>query len=296
MTRSRDKKYAYCAAIFSAVLMGSLGLVVRSISADASIIAFARMGLGCVFLLGFLGLTRSLHALKVAMSPCLMASGLSIGFCVWFYIQAMAHTSLANAVFLLYLGPIFAVGFAYFVLRETIALCNGLLMSLAFLGFLFVLRFGFSFSGEGALGYVYGVLSALSYALVIITNRKIPARVPPLGRAFYQLLIAALSLIPFLAGHEFDVSLEDLPWLLAAGFFQGFLGLTFMIFAIRHLTAYEFGILSYLEPVIATLIGVMIYAEPMSPLQAVGGSLILLSGLAQIWASPANRSPATRSP
>jgi len=296
MTRSRDKKCAYCAAILAAVLMGALGLVVRSTAVDASIIAFARMSLGFVFLLGYLGLTRNLQALKVAMSPYLVVSGLSIGFCVLFYIQAMAHTSLANAVFLLYLGPLFAVGMAYFVLRETIALCNGLLMSLAFLGCLFVLRFDFSFSGEDALGCAYGVLSALGYALIIITNRKIPAQVPPLSRAFYQLLIAALSLIPFLAGHEFHVSLEDLPWLLAAGFFQGFLGLTFMIFAIRHLTAYEFGILSYLEPVIATLIGVMIYAEPMSPLQAVGGSLILLSGLAQIWISPASRSPATRSP
>jgi drug/metabolite transporter (DMT)-like permease len=88
--------------------------------------------------------------------------------------------------------------------------------------------------------------------------------------------------------------LEDLPWLLAAGFFQGFLGLTFMIFAIRHLTVYEFGILSYLEPVTATLIGVMIYAEPMSPLQAVGGSLILLSGLAQIWLTQSDHSPPTR--
>jgi drug/metabolite transporter (DMT)-like permease len=294
MASTRNKRYAYGAAFFAAVLMGSLGIFVRNISADAIIIAFARLSFGFMFLFGFLILTRNLRAIKVSISPFLLASGLLIGLCVWFYIKAMVHTSLANAVILLYLGPLLAVGFAYFVLRESIALFSRLLMSLAFVGCLFLVQFDFSFSSADALGYVYGLLSGLCYALIIITNRKIPAQVSPLGRSFYQLLIAALSLIPFLVGHEFHMRLEDLPWLLAAGFFQGFLGLTFMIFAIRHLTAYEFGILSYLEPVTATLIGVMIYTEPMSPIQAVGGSLILLSGLAQIWLTQTDHSPPTR--
>jgi len=38
-----------------------------------------------------------------------------------------------------------------------------------------------------------------------------------------------------------------------------------------------------LEPVTATLIGVTIYAEPLTPLQALGGGLIVLSGIVQIW-------------
>ena len=290
MLRTRDKGFAYGAAISAAVLMGSLGIFVRNISADGMIIAFARLSLGFIFLLGYLGLNRNLRVAKVSFSPYLVASGLSMGLCVWSYIKAIAHTSLANAVFLLYLGPLLAAGFAYFLLREKIALPSILLMSLAFVGCLFVLQFDFSLSRANALGYIYGLLSAFCYALIIITNRKIPAQVSPLGRSFYQLLIAALSLSPFLAGHNIHLSFQDLPWLLAVGFFQGFLGLTLMIFAIRHLTAYEYGILSYLEPVTASLIGVVIYAEPMSLRQALGGSLIILSGLAQLWVAQPNQS------
>ena len=47
--------------------------------------------------------------------------------------------------------------------------------------------------------------------------------------------------------------------------------------------ASHFPLTVHLEPVTATLIGVVIYAEPMSLLQALGGSLIILSGLAQLW-------------
>jgi len=293
MLRTRDKSFAYGAVICSAILMGSLGIFVRNMTVDVLIIAFARLSLGFLFLLGFLVLTRNFRATKVSFSPYLMASGLSIGLCVWSYIKAIAHTSLANAVFLLYLGPLLAVGFASFLLREKIVLSSILLMSLAFVGYLFVLQFDFSFSKADALGYVYGLLSALCYAMIIVTNRKIPVQVLPLGRSFYQLLIAALSLSPFLAWHNINLSLQDLPWLLAVGFFQGFLGLTLMIFAIRHLTAYEYGILSYLEPVTATLIGVVIYAEPMSLFQALGGSLIILSGLAQLWLARPDQSQPT---
>jgi len=196
MLRTRDKSFAYGAAILSAILMGSLGIFVRNMSADALIIAFARLSFGFLFLLGFLGLTRNLRAARVSFSPYLMASGLSIGLCVWSYIKAIAHTSLANAVFLLYLGPLLAVGLACFLLREKIVLSSILLMSLAFVGCLFVLQFDFSFSKADALGYVYGLLSALCYSLIIVTNRKIPAQVPPLGRSFLPIVDCSIVAQP----------------------------------------------------------------------------------------------------
>jgi len=69
MLRNRDKSFAYGAVISSAILMGSLGIFVRNMSADALIIAFARLSLGFLFLLGFLGLTRNLRATKVSFFP-----------------------------------------------------------------------------------------------------------------------------------------------------------------------------------------------------------------------------------
>jgi len=58
MLRTRDKSFAYGAVICSAILMGSLGIFVRNMTADVLIIAFARLSLGFLFLLGFLVLTQ----------------------------------------------------------------------------------------------------------------------------------------------------------------------------------------------------------------------------------------------
>lgn len=55
--------------VFAAILMGSLGIFVRNMSADVLIIAFARLSLGFLFLLGSLGLTRNLRATKVSFFP-----------------------------------------------------------------------------------------------------------------------------------------------------------------------------------------------------------------------------------
>ena len=53
MLRTRDKGFAYGAAI----LMGLMGIIVRNMSADVTIIASLRLSLGFVFLLGYMVVT-----------------------------------------------------------------------------------------------------------------------------------------------------------------------------------------------------------------------------------------------
>jgi drug/metabolite transporter (DMT)-like permease len=66
------------------------------------------------------------------------------------------------------------------------------------------------------------------------------------------------------------------------GFFQGFLAVTLMIFSIVYLKAYQYGTISYLEPVVASLAGLVLYDETITLQQALGGILILSSGVTQI--------------
>jgi drug/metabolite transporter (DMT)-like permease len=77
----------------------------------------------------------------------------------------------------------------------------------------------------------------------------------------------------------------DWSWLIGIGFFQGFLALSLAIAALQRLSAYEYGMIAYLEPFIATMIGWFVYAEVVSLEQALGCSMILLAGLAQVLLS-----------
>jgi drug/metabolite transporter (DMT)-like permease len=274
----------YVAATLAACLMGLMGVFVRHISLSAETIAFARFGLGFLFLIGFLLYGGRFRQLSLRLSIYPIMSGVFIAFCVLFYIKAITLTALANAAFLLYLGPLLAVAVTTVFLGERLSLASGLLILSAFLGCALLLGFDLDASASALRGSVFGVVSALFYALFIVTNRLIPGEVTPLTRSFYQLLVGAITLAPFA-----KISLEGIVswrseafWIIAMGFFQGFLAVTLMIFSIGYLKAYQYGTISYLEPVVASLAGLVLYDETITLQQALGGILILSSGVTQI--------------
>ena len=138
MTIAKNKVIGYTAAILSTILMGSMGIFVRNITSNEYIITFARLGLGLFFLLSFLFITKEYKKIKITKCPfSLLSTGILMSFAIVCYINAIYYTSLANAAFLLYLGPLLAVGVAAIVLKEKLTLLNGGLLCLAFVGLLF---------------------------------------------------------------------------------------------------------------------------------------------------------------
>jgi len=205
------------------------------------------------------------------------------------YINAINSTSLANAAFLLYLAPLIAVGMAAVLLKEKFTLLNGGLLCLAFLGFLFFLEFKFSLNMDESKGFLWGIGSAITYALYIVFNRKIPAQIPALTRSFYQLLFGAVTMLPFLDASIQSVTLKDVNWLMAIGLFQGFLAISLFTFAVKHLKTVEYGTVSYVEPLIASLIGVFLYSESLTVFQFIGCIIIFSGGMIQVVTTRINQ-------
>jgi drug/metabolite transporter (DMT)-like permease len=276
---------AYAADLAAAVIIGSMGIFVRAIPVDERIIAGARFGVGFLLMALWLALTGRWSSLRIPFSWSLPASGIAIALCGLFYMKAINLLSLTTAVFLLYLGPVLATVLAFFILKERLTLLNGLLVATAFLGYLCILEFNISLQMDNQAGYVYGLLSALFYALFIVMNRTIPRQTPLLVRAFYQLLAATVILMLASASASWQLTYQDVLGLIFVGFLYGFLAVTLMIYATRYLLAYEYGTLAYVEPLVATLIGVLLYAESLSGLQIIGCALIFASGITQVYLS-----------
>ena len=269
----------------ASILMGSIGVFIRNISSNGFIITFVRFGLGLVFLIGFLFIKKEIKTLKITkISYSLLSSGILMAVVSLCYINAVNSTSLSNAAFLLYLAPLIAVGIAAILLKEKFTLLNGGLLCLAFLGFLFLMEFSFSLNLAESKGYLWGIGSAIGYALYIVFNRKIPEEMPALTRSFYQFLFGSITMLPFLDASILNVTPKDMYWLVGIGFFQGFLALSLLIFAIKHLKAVEYGTISYIEPLVASLIGVVLYSESLTFLQFAGCAIILSGGMIQVIA------------
>lgn len=278
----------FVSAIISAVIMGSIGILVRNVSVDGSVIAFSRFALGLLFLTVFLLLGKRWEAFRVKLSIALFFSGVFLALGVLFYILAIKTTTLANAVFLLYLAPLLASVLGHFFLQEKISAFKALLILLAFVGSLCLLEFNFSLDVTDTSGQLFGFAAAFCYAFFIITNRKIASAISGMSRAFYQLLFACLVLLPFMETVDLPSLHHDAIWLLAIGFFHGFIAITLMILSLRYLRSYEYATVSYLEPIIATIIGYLMYNESLSWLQFSGCVLIIVCGFMQIYVSIQN--------
>jgi drug/metabolite transporter (DMT)-like permease len=275
------KQKAYAADLGAATLMGSMGVFVRDLPVDPQLIACARFGIGLLLLTALLTLTGRLAVIRTPFSWTLPASGFGIALCALFYMKAIKASSLTAAVFLLYLGPVLATLIAFVALKERLTLRHTLLVATAFLGYLCILEFNVALEMENRAGHVYGLLSAIFYALFIVINRTIPRDVPLPARAFYQLLSAALLLLLWPPAEPWHLRQTDVYGLIAVGFLYGFLAVSLMIYAMQYLKAYEYSTLAYVEPLVAALFGLLLYSESLSLLQVTGCVLIFASGLTQ---------------
>ncbi len=288
MILPRNKNLGYTSAVISTVLLGSVGIFLRNIQVDELIITIARLGIGLIFLICYLLITGRFPKIDLKkFSFPLIATGLLLGLTMLFYMKAINITTLSNAVFLLYLGPIIATAITSLVFKETISKLNIFLLSIAFLGFTFLLEFKFNLSGS--MGNVLGFAAGLCYASYIVINRRISTHVDSMERSFYQFLFGLIILLPFIfTVNNISFSLKDIIWLTGISFFQGFLAITFIIIAIKNLKAIEYGTISYVEPLVASLIGYMLYSEQLTFLQFIGCVIIFISGLTQVVTSKKN--------
>jgi drug/metabolite transporter (DMT)-like permease len=268
-------------AFVSAVLMGTIGVFSKITGLPAELITFFRLGIGALFMLIFLVLTRQAGLLRRWPGwPVLLNGGFLAGFII-FYVQAMNFTSMANAIMLVYLAPLAASVIAHFYLQERLTLAGLGLICLALLGFAMMMEFNIEVSQNSAefIGICLGLLALLCYAGFILLNRLIADDIHVYSRTFYQLLIGALLMLPLAIYSADQLSAGDIPWMIATGFFPGFLAILFAVIALSRLPAATFGTIAYIEPVAVVVFGWSLFGESMTALQIGGCLLIIASGI-----------------
>ena len=124
---------------------------------------------------------------------------------------------------------------------------------------------------------LYAAGAGVGSGFLLLNRRPQPGH-SQLQRTFYQLLIGACCVLPFLSGMALPTS-DSLLWIALAGIFPGFLAIYCAIVALQHLSTRVYATLAYLEPVTVILAGWLLFAEQLSVLQGTGVLLIMLTGL-----------------
>ena len=266
--------------IASMTIFGTLGLFVRNISVSSGELALYRAVLAALLIVVFLLVTKQ----KIPFSnikkeiPLLLASGVAMGINWILLFEAYKYTTVSAATLSYYFAPVIVTVVCPILFRERLTVKQLLCFVMSTLGLVMIIGIGDLGGGNDITGILFGLGAAVFYATVVLLNKFIK-NVEGIHRTFLQFLSAIVILIPYVmltSGITLG-SLNMTGWvnLLIVGLIHT--GVTYCMYfsSLKELPGQKAAILSYIDPLVAVLISVMILGETMTLWQVVGGVLIL---------------------
>lgn len=278
------KKYLpYANILLGGTLWGFIGLFTRHLSAGGfspdSIVVIRNTG-GLVLMLLLFGIfDRSVFRVHLRHLPCFFGTGVvSVLLFTMCYFRCQQLCSLAVSAILLYTSPAFVVVLSAILWRDRITPRRLAALGLAFLGCTFVSGI---WSGSLAMtfqGFLLGIGSGFFYGLYSIFGRYALAHYQPLTVTFYTFLFAGIGALVVVRPSELaDGFRQPSMVLLAVGLVVVSTVLPY-IFYTRGLAKVDSGkaaIMASVEPVVASLVGIIAFGEPMSVMVLLGLACIL---------------------
>lgn len=204
---------------------------------------------------------------------------------LWFGVYNVAlnagerRVDAGTAAMLIQVSPVLIAVLASIFLKERFTAYLGAGLALAFSG---VGLISISAGGSGdhdVLGVLLCLLSALVYSISLILQKPLVARLPALHVTWLACSIGAIVCLPFL-GRLVD-QIGDAPasstwWLVYLGVFPSAIAFTTYAYALRHMSASNLGVTTYLVPPITIVMGLVFLDEAPPTMAYVGGALALV--------------------
>lgn len=198
------------------------------------------------------------------------------------FFGAMETTTVAIAVLTHYLAPIL-VALAAPRIDRVASPGAGPAALVALLGLVIVLEPWHAPAAGATTGAALGVTSAVCYAGNVFTVRRLATRIgAPRAMAYHSLIIAAvaLPLVWVLGVRQMGaITGRDLLLLVAGASTIGAAsGIVFAI-GLTKIGSARAAVLTFAEPLVAVAVGALVWDEPLHPLAALGGAMVLAAGI-----------------
>lgn len=280
------KRYlSYFYILLGGTLWGLIGLFNRNLSVGGfssfSIVLVRNLGSLLVLGLVFLIFDRSIFRIKLRHLPYFLGTGVvSILLFTLCYFTCQQLCSLATAAILLYTAPTFVVILSAILWKDKITKRKIATLVITFLGCTFVTGVWSGNLSVTLLGFLLGIGSGFFYGLYSIFGRYALEHYKPLTVTFYTFVFAGISSLFVIRPAELAVGFSQPKMLLLI------LGLIVIstvlpyIFYTKGLAAVDSGkasILASIEPVVAAIVGIAAFGEPMNITVLLGLACILVS-------------------
>lgn len=257
--------------------LNEVGLVTMDICFLRGFVTFAVMFAGLVLF------DRESLKIKIKDIWCFVGTGaLSVSFFNFSYFKTITLTSLSVAAVLLYTAPAFVMVMSFFLFKERMTKQKVVALFLAFVGCVLVsgiVTGGGELNGKGLL---VGLGAGFGYALYSIFGRYALQRgYGSLTITFYTFLFATVTTV-FLTDLSSIINIVEMHPRI--GVYGAFMILLVTLFpylcytkGLSGMENTKASVMASIEPVVATVLGIIIYKEEMTFESTFGMILVLVS-------------------
>lgn len=271
-------KNAYFKYVIALLLFGSNGIVASYILLSSYEIVYLRTLIGSIFLIFIFVLSKQKVQLWKNKSHFLyvVISGVAMGASWMLLYEAYVQIGVSIATLSYYCGPVIVMILSPLIFREKMTSAKLLGFLAVVIGMLCVNGQAFTL-GKVSLGLIFGILSAMMYAIMVIFNKKATS-ITGLENATCQLVIGFITVAIFMGfkqGFSINMMEGNLIPVLILGVVNTGIGCYFYFSSIGHLPVQSVSILGYLEPLSALIFSAAFLGEKLTLVQVVGAVLIL---------------------
>jgi drug/metabolite transporter (DMT)-like permease len=263
---------------------------------DPFVVSFYRGAIGLLFVLAWLVLRpRGSGLANRRLWFWSAIAGLGVAGNFGFYFVSIGQGSVAVAVTLMYCAPVFVYLVSFALRLESPTALKWAAITVVMVGIVLLTRiYDIGASGLTYIGAGAGLLAGLSYAIFIFGFKYAAAHGSPQAILSIAFAVLAILLIWPADGHQIVAALNTPDWPLFAVLGVLGAGLSFVLYIIglNHTAPAVASIVAMVEPVTASLFGVVVLDESLTGPQIFGMGLILVTVTALSVISHTARPPA----
>lgn len=276
------KKYGYTFVVAAAVLWGVGGAVAKIILCEQAVspllLVKIRLMLSSVILL-IVMLIYDHRMLYISCRdiPYFAILGIGMTLVQYYYYLTIDLTSVATAVFLQYLAPVFIVFFEAIWHKEPINKVNGGAVFLAVIGGFFIMISSGGEKGINISGILSGLLSAAFLAFNTVYGKRAILKYNSATTLFYIFGFGALILWILFPYPSELIVINPTQWLVLIFivFFATTLPYFFYYIGIGMMSPTNVSMIASLEPVVAAVAAYLLLGETFGLFKISGGFMVI---------------------
>lgn len=191
------------------------------------------------------------------------------------FFSALVTMPMADALAVYFIYPFLITLLAPFVLNETVGLRRFLAVLIGFCGSLLIIRPGFQ---EVPTGVYYVLGACVCFALFNLLTRRLTGMSDPWLTVFYQSIVGAVVLTPFVFSHWHTPDTAALG-LMALMIFAAIIGHWLLIKAYEQAPASHLAPFGYFEMLSTVTLGYLWFGDLPDALTWAGIAVIILTGV-----------------